>query len=443
MDHSTNKKTQPLKRLGFHYFQDEEKYSLDDASLWSQRLKALHADWLVLKNPRGRAIPEDFIRALAKQNIKIIIDFNIKIGDFENLSEIEILLEVYGKWGVRYACLFNHPNIKKSWGATKWIENDIVATHAEYFINFADTCVKNHIQPIFSPLFPGGDYPDTAFLERSLQIISQKSSELILDHLVLSCFGWLADQYPEKNKVIKSKLTDPHFFQSNFSRNHLRGFRLFERYSAISVKVLGCKKPVILFQTGCIRESRAEPRSGGTDWQRSIQTIIKLSAGENVFENEESSRLIAPIGSEVIAVCIYLLSAEEKSTTSAYRWFTQDGNALPISKFFLSQEYAENFKNPKTKNKSTDRTNFKYQRYVFIDPSLNSKMQGLLEQLTPYIKRHKPMIGFSMLEGANAAYLIVITENKTKFLEANSHLLPEGNIYKIISTANLHEIISE
>ena len=58
--------------FGLHYFIDAERYSDTDANLWAARLREIGAEWIVLKNPENRAIPESFIQTFTKNGLNII-----------------------------------------------------------------------------------------------------------------------------------------------------------------------------------------------------------------------------------------------------------------------------------------------------------------------------------------------------------------------------------
>jgi len=440
MDHTTHHKPSELRRLGFHYFRDMEKYSLSDAQFWFNQLKNLEADWLVLNNPENRAIPEEFIRQSVKQNINLIVDFNKQIGEYQGLTDIQTLIEVYGKWGVKYACLFREPNLRSSWGDTKWIRNDIVITHADLFIEFAQLCVENNIYPIFSPLHPGGDYLDRAFLERSLQILFKKSSPEIREQLILSAFGW------HHGKTIFWERDPTSIDQNDRSpRQKLDhdGFRLFESYLNISSKVFHQMLPIIIFETGFQGPGNVVPHTYTNNRSRDLSAVIDLLAGRNVYDHQIPDRLIAPINKSVIAACVYILSSDHKSDAEAhYRWFTPQGKACPIAENFLSGGKEKSDHQLLDEKAVHAENHFKYRHYIYIDRPIKQKMHDILERLAPYMKKHKPVVGFSLLEAAKAAYLVIITDDKENFLKNQANILPESSIIKMTTLPELHELIS-
>ena len=443
MDHLSNEQEPQLHRLGFHYFLDAERYHANDAKLWFGKLNQLSANWLVLKNPAGRAIPEDFIRQAAKQDIRVIIDFNKTMNDFEGLSEIETLLRVYGKWGVKYACLFSEPNLRKNWGDTQWVNVDIVAKHADLFLEFSKTCVENKIQPIFSHLHPGGDYPDLAFLEQSLRLIQTKADPIILKKLIISAYGWHHHHPLDWGAGGKKMWPNANLFDRQSAEQDHHGFRLFEWYSEISEKMLGKKLPIILFEAGFAGRGMEVKQGDNDDWAPNLDAVLGLLSGRNVFDHINPDHLLAPISQEVIACCTYILSAQADQDLFPYRWFTANGEPLaPARSYLPSRDTVHTHHHVLSANLDGNESH-QYQRYIFIDRSLQSEMPTILEKLDPYIKKHRPIIGFSLLEGSKSAYLIVITQDRQQFLENNANLIPQGILTKIIEYQKINELLGE
>ena len=88
MDHLTQEKTFILNKIGFHYFLDVEQFNTADSHLWIQKLQEINAKWLVIQNPQGRAIPEEFIRSFSDTGINLIINFNEDVSSDVNISSL-------------------------------------------------------------------------------------------------------------------------------------------------------------------------------------------------------------------------------------------------------------------------------------------------------------------------------------------------------------------
>jgi hypothetical protein len=51
-----------------------------------------------------------------------LLHFQISLKAGDNLQSIPVLLDTYARWGVRYAVLFDQPNLRTSWAAASWTQ---------------------------------------------------------------------------------------------------------------------------------------------------------------------------------------------------------------------------------------------------------------------------------------------------------------------------------
>ena len=397
MDHLTQEKTFISNKLGFHYFLDVEQFNTADSYLWIQKLQEINAKWLVIQNPQDRAIPEEFIRSFSAAGINLIIDFNEDVSSDVDLSSLSTLLNVYGKWGVKYAYLFEKPNLQSKWGDIRWNNQDIVTTHLNKFISFAQLCVKNHIKPIFSPLSPGGDYWDLAFLEESLGSLASLAASDINNNLILSAFGWDWGHSIEWGSGGKKKWPETKPFHQKQNTQNQQGFRTYEWYLELSEKVFGKRLPIIILEAG-IPNDCFTGNSMNTVNTDTLFAITHLLAGENVFNPQNPEMLLSPIPSEVIGCNFFILSAQMENKYFPYRWFTPKGDPLaPARTLGLTDNTPtiQTEEQPAQINNPIEEFHFKYRRYILFSDSLKQDMPSLLEKLDPYIRNFKPHMGFS------------------------------------------------
>ena len=444
MDHLTQEKTFTSNKLGFHYFLDVEHFKTADSHLWAHKLQEINAKWLVIQNPKDRAIPEEFIRTFSEAGVSLVINFNEDVCSDVNFSNLTTLLNVYGKWGVKYAYLFEKPNLRSKWGDIKWNTHDIVEKHLKLFIPFAQLCVENRIKPVFSPLFPGGDYWDLAFIEKSLEGLAHTTPQ-IKNNLVLSAFGWDWGRSIEWGSGGKNKWPKTKPFQKKQNTQNQQSFRTYEWYLELSEKVFGKKLPIIILEAGvpngCFAENSAD--TAHTDISSAITNLLN---GKNVYDHQNPEQLLSPIPPEVIGCNFFVLSAQTEKKYFPYRWFTPKGFPLPPA---LTLGLTSNVpilqteKTPSQINIPIKQFQFKYRRYILFSDSLKQDMPNLLEKLDPYIRKFKPHIGFSKVEAANAAYILFITGKKKEFLSDEIETLSENCIIKIISPNEIAELQSE
>jgi len=425
MDHFAKEHEPVLDRIGFHYPGNSEDFSLSAAKNIIRKLKRAKAKWLIINNPPGRAVPEEYIRYLSSQDINLIVHFGYADINAIDLSDLNTILYVYGKWGVKYASLIDQPNMRHRWGEKMWGQNNIVEFHAQLFIEFARICVRNDIQPVFSPLKPAGDYWDLAFLENSFQILQNHADPSILRKLVLSAFGWHYNHPVDWGTGGKTRWPNVKPMIQNTNSQDQCGFRAYEWVSEISSKVFGRKLPTIIFEAGNAGPDTNEDHQPELDWSHQLQQAVRLLSGENGYAEDNPDQLLPEIGQEVIACCFTDYPEEignaghtDKPQHSFQKGNLPTRNDHPLKQ--LNQDFVDSFG-----------------RYIYIDQPVRKNLHEILEQLDRYIKNHKPYIGFSLVEGSEAAYLIAITEDKEKFSDQNSAILSEANIVRVVSQDEL------
>jgi hypothetical protein len=353
---------------------------------------------------------------------------------------------VYGRWGVKYACLFEQPNIISSWGEYEWNNHDVVETHLNKFFQFAQSCVENNIKPIFSPLFPGGDYWDLAFLEESMKGFAVYANPHILDNVILSAYGWRWGHTIEWGAGGKQKWPEAKPFQSDQKVQNQKSFRTYEWYLEVSEKVLGKKLPIIILEAGLQNEIDLSETRDTPNPLNDKSIIPNLLAGGNLYNPLHPNQLLSPIPHEVIGCNLFILSAVSDKSLLPYRWFSSAGDQLGTENVFgvKNNNLPENCeKLPKEIDISPENIQFKYRRYVLISDSLKPNMPDLLERLDPYIRKYKPQIGFSKMDALNAAYILVVTENKVifSFDQANNQSIK--SVVKVITPNEINELQGE
>ena len=445
MDHSTQEKTFNSNKLGFHYFPDVEHFNAADSRLWISKLHEINAKWLVINNPQSRAIPEEFIRSFSDAGIYLIINFNEDMRSDIDLSSLNTLLNVYGKWGVEYAYLFEKPNLQSTWGDVGWNNHNIVETHLNKFIPFAKLCIENHIKPVFSPLSPGGDYWDLAFLEESLKGLASHSNPKINNNLILSAFGWDWGHSIEWGSGGKKKWPEAKPFHKNKNTQNQQGFRAYEWYLEIAERIFKKKLPIIILEAGIPNDHfKKDPLD--TIPTNKYLMISNLLAEKNVYNPQKPDLLLSPIPPEVIGCCFFILSAQEEKKFFPYRWFTPTGIPLAPAKALGAIEPSPALKLQKqpAQNKRLNKEfHFKFRRYILFSNSLKQNIPGLLEKLDSYIRKFKPHIGFSKFEASKAAYILIITDKKKEFLSIKETRFFKNSIIKIIYPNEISELLSD
>ena len=441
MDHLRAKTYSIANRIGFHYFPDGLRFGEKDLEIWLPRLKELDAQWLVLKSPGNRAIPEEFIRALAQAKIKTILDLDFPLSAKPAWDDLETLLRSYGKWGLDYAILDQKPNSQSAWGSSFWKQADLAVAYAARFRHFAEIALDCGIKPVFAPLLPGGDFWDLAFLETALKTLSETSDAFILNNMILSAYAWDFDRSLNWGAGGAKIWQHVKAYKVPQGSQDQRGFRTYEWYAQISEKVLGKKLPMLTLQAGL----RDDPFSHvSTDLSSGIVkqvAVYRLLRNENVFDPDNPEKLISAIGAEVLACSFYLLS--DPSASSLNTWFNPDGTPAAVSSELLNQISKDRISRKSPPAMQTITPDFKFETYILISDSLRPRIREILHNLHPFISRSKPLVGFSADEAKQAANVLWIAYENNVSSDEIDKLKSGGSQVRVLDPESLAAVITE
>ncbi|MBN1668148.1 MAG: hypothetical protein JW862_13740, partial [Anaerolineales bacterium] len=287
-----------MLKHGFHYLPGTHSYRQFDLDNWLPRLALLKARWLVIQAPINRAIPEYFLTRLLSRQIEPVIHFaNLPIGG-RLLDDLQPLFEVYARWGIRYLCIYDRPNLQKNWPAQNWGQANLVETFLDQYLPVANASLQAGLTPIFPPLEPGGDYWDTAFLQAALQGLRRRRALPLLKKMMLGAYAYYQSQDlnwgaggPERWPLVRP-------YSDNLATQDQRGFRIFDWYLAIARATLGKSMPIFLFGMGA---HPACPASQPEQARLNLQ-IVQLLAGQTVDDCEGlPGEVIAGVFSQPLA----------------------------------------------------------------------------------------------------------------------------------------------
>ncbi len=408
-----NSRIKPQNRLGFHYYPDTHHYRESDLRAWLPELKSLGASWLVLRAPTDRAIPESFLAGLVSAEVEPILHFPFSLTDTPLPEDLSLIFETYARWGIRYVILFDRPNRRRAWSPRDWAQQQLVERFIDRFLPIAEVAVGAGLTPVFPPLEPGGDYWDTAFLRTAMLAIKRRSPRSLLKKLTLSAYAWPGNRPiswgaggPERWPGARPYHTPP-------GEEDQRGFRIFEWYLTISRAVLGEKLPIILLGTGCQLGAHGDPTLPAVDeethTERNLALIRALSGQVQV---EAKGDPAAAIPTEVVAGNFWLLASEPDHGAAKTAWFQTDGSSLPIVgalkqwRETISAETADI--RPSQKTIEPEGLLRPIAHYLLL-PSYDWGIADWhLEVIKPFIKNHKPTIGFSLVEAAQSTRVTLL-----------------------------------
>ena len=381
-----------MDKVGFHYRSDSEHYSGKDLGQWLPRLKQLDASWIVLNAPTIRAIPEEFIATLKMEGIEPVLHFQIAPRDLPSVEEMLLLFENYKRWGVKYVILYDKANLQESWGSEAWAQSDLTERFLDGFLPLAEAAVAVGLAPVFGPLEPGGDYWDTIFLRGALDGIKRRASKPLLSRLMLSAYArinakplsWGAggpQNWPEAQP----------YFTPEDSQDQM-GFRIAEWYLTMSETILEKRLPILLLGV-------RGPAPEDEDLNEYLINAARLIARQQIEG-------INPLPDEVIGGAFQTLSGLDESS-----WFSPEGSPKPVVVAFTRQDETQ------SKSKSNPSGDFQIAHYLLL-PSFEWGVADWHLNITrPFIKRHRPTVGFS-LEEAFQAKEVTVVGGKEHFSES-------------------------
>ncbi len=375
-----------MDKVGFHYRSDADHYTDRDLGKWLPRIKDLDASWVVLNAPLTRAIPEGFIATLKMEGIEPVLHFQITPHQLPSVEEMALFFESYRRWGVKYVILFDRPNLQAGWGPEAWAQSDLTEHFLDLYLPLAEAAVAVGLVPIFPPLEPGGDYWDLSFLRGALEGIKRRASKPLFDRLILSAYARINGRPLSWGRGGPLCWPEAQPYLTPESSQDQRGFRIAEWYLTISETVLEKKLPTLLLGI-------QGPAPAGKDLSRTLVDGAKLIAHQAVDGVE-------PLPDEIIGGAFWLLAADEDSTDQESAWFSPSGAAKPVVELFTQQDSSQ----PAAKNSSE----FRISHYLLL-PSFDWGVADWHLNITrPFIKRHRPTVGFSLEEAYQAERVTVI-----------------------------------
>jgi hypothetical protein len=433
-------------RLGMHYFPDTDHYRESDLNFWLPKLEELGISWLTLIAPVNRAIPEKFIRGLVSANIEPVLHFHLSIDSPPETRDLSLLLNTYKRWGVNYVTLFDRPNIQDNWSGISWAKTNLVERFLDIYLPLADLIINSGLYVVFPPLVPGGDYWDTAFLRAALSSIDNRGHSNLLSKLIIGAYAFTDNRPlnwgaggPERWPGAKP------YYTPEDEQDH-RGFRIYDWYNAISQATINSTLPIMILAASSQTGSPTDlALSTVTKGDHNLRTLMMAKAMVRDFDEELNRDSLDPVPANVLACNFWLLSAKEGSPHEAEVWYKEDRTSTPIvdtMREWIEERLAVQAKekkialsediHPVNANKASD-NHHPIEHYLLLPLYEWGVADWHLEVIRPYVKKHKPTIGFSMSEAARASQVTIVGGSKSFPEELVQELKMSGCRVKQIS----------
>lgn len=390
-------------RLGFHYFPDTLHYRDADLQTWLPVLQEMGAGWLVLRSDLGRAIPETFLTGVKAAGIEPIIQFPLTLERLPDLKELNTLIDVYARWGMRYLVFFDRPNHRESWPSSAWAQQDLVERFLDRWLPAAGLAVQAGLTPVFPALEPGGSYWDTAFLRSALQAVQRRKREAVLQNLVLSAYGWSWGRSLNWGEGGPERWPEARAYLNDLDTQDQRGFRIFDWYLSVTRSVLGQACPLLVFQAGL-------PGGGAhledeARYANDCHHIVRLLADEAVPDPMLADSLLKPIPEAVTAVNFSLLSGGEPAPHLG--WYDQQAQprqAGEVVRSWLRQREMQAL----LENAEVDPPGHPIRHYLLLPGAEWGISDWYLEVIRPFVKKHRPTVGFAVEEAEKAGRVTIV-----------------------------------
>lgn len=413
-------------RLGFHYFPDTLHYRRSDLTFWLPRLKELHASYLVLCAHPNRAIPEEFISGLLTSDITPIVHIGYELSSPPEPKESELFFKMYASWGVEYILVFDKPNLRRSWNAAAWAQDNLVERFLDIYLPLSESLLAHNITPVFPILEPGGDYWDTAFLRSALEAIQRRGYNQLLQKLVLSSMAHAGNRPLNWGAGGPERWPSTTPYHRPPDSEDQVGFNLFDWYSATSRAVLGNALPQFLMNAGSHPGDHNDPNFAPITEESASKRNFELALAVLETEFPSHSSQLSSLPPEIKACNFWLLSAEDEQRDSYTVWFTANGlPASPAEKLvhWLVDQQTATFEANNTMNLTFGKAT-PIQHYLLLPVYTWGISDWHLEMIRPFVKKHQPTIGFTV-EEALLAQRVTLVGGKAAFPKQAIDLLVE------------------
>jgi hypothetical protein len=405
-------------RIGFHYFPDSLHYRESDLAAWLPELNAMGASWVTLVAPSDRAIPEPFVRGLIAASIEPLPHFHISPDQPPRVQDMRLLFNTYARWGVHYVVLFDRPNTRAAWKSSGWAQSNLVERFLDAYLPIAEAAIQAGVYPVFPPLEPGGDYWDTAFLRAALQGIQRRSNSLPKEKLVLSAYAYPSNHPLEWGAGGPERWPASRPYYTPQGTEDQRGFFIFDWYSTLCQATFQDVCPILLLGAGARLGDRVDPDIPAIDEaEHAIRNMkIALLMESKAGATQDSGGQNAP--EQVLCCNFWLLAAPKDHPAASQAWFRSDGASLPIVGA-LRQKNSSRPSAPQpvpytppapnsTPSPVPVNTGRSISHYLLLPSYEWGVADWHLEVIRPYVKKHRPTIGFSLEEASHAIHVTVI-----------------------------------
>ncbi|GAB4441989.1 MAG: hypothetical protein Kow00120_10740 [Anaerolineae bacterium] len=444
------------KRIGFHYYDDQDHFTAADLDTWLPRLEAMGASWLVLRSSLERMAPEFFIDGLLAAGVEPVVRIPAHPIRALDLGGLRPVFEAYQKWGVRYVVLFEQANSRAAWSSADWARPSLVDRCLDCLLPVLNAMSAAGLTPVLPPLVAGGDYWDTAFLDGLLAGLVRRGYEDALRDMAVGIFHFTGNRPldwgqggPEAWPSAQPYLAPP-------GAQDQRGFHRYEWIDAIVRRHVGASLDQLVVAGGAVLGAQDLPEHPPVDplthAQHNLEIARRMDAGQTppYVLNTAFWLLAAAPGSPAANAAWWPPGSEEPLPAAArlVGWAAETGplaaSAPIVDASVAARPAAQNAgepadapigapigalaEDPATPDKPLE-------HYVLL-PALENGAGGYWEAVRGYVSAFRPVCGFSPHEAACARHVTVVGDLAGDLSTLEADLRAAGCLVQCIEGAD-------
>lgn len=268
--------------IGFRLPADQyERLGADD---WLPMLRAAGASWAILPCHHPRSVPAALLMDLASRDVETVVQVIVNpIAPIES-NLLRNLLSRYRDCGVRYVSFYDRPNCICQWTLAEWRKPQLLQRFVDMFLPCVEKASELGLFPVFSPLEPGSDYWDTAFLAGALQEMKERGKTPFFDRLAIGIYNYAYNRPLTWGKGGRAQWKESLPYHTPPGSEDHRGFYIFQWYEEVLRDKVGYALPLISLGGGAgvggWEDASFSPLEGKMAGQRNQEAVHLLVEGE-------------------------------------------------------------------------------------------------------------------------------------------------------------------
>jgi hypothetical protein len=266
--------------------------------------------------------------------------------------------------------------------------------------------------------------------------MERRRQEALMARLGLAAYGWSGGRSLDWGGGGPERWPESRPYLTPDGSQDQRGFRIFDWYLAIAQTVLHRPCPLFLLQAA----SPADPQLAHSEPDERVQTayqadclaIARLLSAEpdeagEVIDPLNPDNPLEPVPPQVMAACFWLLAADPAGPQAGRAWLDGEGQPGPLAVALREQHREHSLKRrqqaggKRLANHSVEDMHL-IRHYLLLPGFEWGVPDWYLEVIRPFVKKHRPTIGFS-IEEASLAERVTVVGNSPHFSEEMIHRL--------------------